>query len=476
MSSRPQFFHLPNSPSCRILDRFSDLPDDAEVEEDENGQIPFWPLLKHLLCTPVSSIAQLIDRLQTIAANAETCQNNDYGSLNEFLTQQGETKTLDNIWPKIRDIALTLPTYFPSGQLELLQPRRPLRLTRGQVACLVAHQLLCSLTPQRDEDGYRDLGIWFSSEQRHPTAVQMYLEALFKYFESIPEVSALLEDHQAMPNEAHDAVMYELHQGKPVLSEAAKLVKLHVNYLDAHTSDTHNPEFQGEGGAAVVSSNKVIGFGQSATQEEIFVGIAPEAYPVVLVAPHLTDDTVITVSGARAMVDMKGQRRVIEWKIRPTPPSDDFSGWKKSWRGGRLIFMDALEMDMLDHLENDGLPDLTAENIDREINKAANGFSSYKGNSVFTGLWGCGAFGGDPGMKLMVLWLAAGAANVELNLMLGPGEHDLGRKMEEVVKACEDLTASGARELLSRVPGDLRREEILEWIANEASGAHHRTC
>ncbi|KAF5704479.1 poly(ADP-ribose) glycohydrolase [Fusarium mundagurra] len=475
MSSRPQFFHLPNSASCRILDRFSDLPDDAGVE-DENGKIPFWPLLKHLLCTPVSSIVQLIDRLQTIAANAETCQDSDYGFLKRFLEQWGEADILDTIWPKIRDIALALPTYFPNGKLELLQPGHPLHLSRGQVACLVVHQFVCSFTPQRDDDGYQDLGIWFPSEQRHPAAVQMYLEALFTYFEGIPKAIALLEDHQVAHNEVHGSVTYELHLRKLVSLDAAKLAKLQVNFLDAHTSNTHNPEVQGEGGAAVVSSNKVIGFGQSATQEEIFVGIAPEAYPVVLVAPHLTDDTVITVLGARAMVDMKGQRRNIEWTIRPTPPSEDFAGWKKSWRGGRLVFMDALEMDMLDHSENDGLPDLSQGNIDREINKAANGFSSYKGNSVFTGLWGCGAFGGDPGVKLLILWLAAGAADVELNLILGPGEHDLGRKLEEVVRDCQDLTATGVRELLSRVPRDLRGGGILGWVANKASGAQHDTC
>ncbi|KAF5545851.1 poly(ADP-ribose) glycohydrolase [Fusarium napiforme] len=476
MSSRPQFFHLPNSASCRILDRFSDLPDDAEVEEDENGKILFWPLLKHFLCTPVSSIAQLIDRLQTIAANAETCHDSDYGFLKRFFEQRGEADILHAIWPKIRDMALALPTYFPDGKLKLLQPGHPLHLSRGQVACLVTHQFLCSFTPQRDDDGYQDLGIWFSSEQRHPSAVQMYLEALFTYFESIPEAIALLEDHQVAPHGAHGSVSYELHLGKSVSLEAAKLAKLKVNFLDAHTSNTHNPEVQGAGGAAVISSNKVIGFGQSATQEEIFVGIAPEAYPVVLVAPHLTDDTVITVFAARAMVDMKGQRRNIEWTIRPTPPSEDFGKWKKSWRGGRLVFMDALEMDMLEHSEDTGLPDLFRENIDREINKAANGFSSYKGNSVFTGLWGCGAFGGDPAVKLLILWLAAGAADVELNLMLGPGEHGLGRKLEEVVRACQDLTATDVRELLSRVPRDLRGGGLLGWVANEASGAQHDTC
>ncbi|OBS19790.1 hypothetical protein FPOA_11514 [Fusarium poae] len=472
MSSRSPSFFLPNSTSCRVLDRFSDLPDDIQVEEDDEGKVPFWPLLCHLISTPLSSIVQLIDRLQTISANAETCQDGDYAFLKKFLQDRDEPKILDVTWPKIRDIALDLPVYFPNGQLELLRADSPLRLSRGQVACLVAHQFLCSSVPQRSDDGYQDLGIWYSSEQRHPTAVQMYLEALFIYFDDLPTAKDLLADHKIGSDEIHSVVSYELHQSNQVSLSTAKLEPVQVRYLDIHTSDTHHPHVQGKGGAVVVSSNKVIGFGQSATQEEIFVGIAPEAYPVVLVAPHLNDNTVITVSGARAMVDVRGQRRNIEWEGRPVLSLND----QKPWQGGRLVFMDALEMDMVEHSSSDDLPDLYPENIDREINKAINGFTSYKGDSVFTGLWGCGAFGGDPGVKLVVLWLTAGASNVELKVVVGPGEHHLGKELESVVKACNDLTVNDVREMLLRVPKKLRREGILEWIAEEASRvSQHQT-
>ncbi|KAM0562856.1 hypothetical protein ACHAPJ_001696 [Fusarium lateritium] len=473
MSLRPSAFLLPNSTACRIIDRFSDLPDDVQVEEDENGKIPFWPLLQHLLRAPVSDTRQLIDRLQTIDANAETCQNSDYRFLRKFFEEQEEAKLFSIIWPKIRDIALDLPAYFPSGQLELLQPEYPLRLSRGQIACLVVHQFLCSLIPQRNDGGYQDLSIWYSSEQRHPTAVHMYLEVLFTYFEGLPEAHVLLQDHQNTLNGVQNFITYELHEGKQVSFADAKLVPVHVSYLDAHTTNTHNPDVQGNGGAAVVSANKVIGFGQSATQEELFVGVAPEAYPVVLVAPHLTDNTVITVSGTRAMVDVKGQRREIEWKVRPLPSLDEgIEPWMASWQGGRLVFMDALEMDMFECSSNNDLPDLHPENIDREIRKATIGLASYKGDRIFTGLWGCGAFGGDPGVKLILLWLAAAAAKVELHVMLGPGEHELGRELEGVVRACKGLSAEAVRGLLSNTPPGLRREKILKWMEAAASGAH----
>ncbi|KAH7275881.1 hypothetical protein B0J15DRAFT_476093 [Fusarium solani] len=467
MPPRPPIFLLPNSPSCRVLDRFSDLPDDVEVDEDESGCIPFWPLLQHLLRLPVSSVSQLIDRMQTIAANAGTCQDNNFATLKEFVSTQGEDKFFSMIWPKLRDIALKLPTYFPSGRLELLQPGLPLRLSHGQVACLVIHQFLCSSVPQRDDEGYQDLGIWYSSEQRHPAAVEMYLEALFTYFEYLPEASDLLQDHNSFTDGTETCVIYELYRKEgEVALEAAKLAPVHVNYLDTHTTDIHNPEFQGKGGAAVVSANKVLGFGQSATQEEIFVGIAPESYPVVLVAPHLEDDTVIVVSGARAMLSVKGQRRQIEWsRVGVSSLTEDVEQ-----PGGRLVFMDALEMDMLGSPSEGSLPDLHPENIDREIKKATAGFVSYRGDAVFTGLWGCGAFGGDPGVKLAVLWIAAAATGIRLHIVLGPGEHELGVAFERVVKAGEGSSAKMMRDTLLKAPEKLRREGILEWIEQAVSG------
>ncbi|KAJ4015715.1 hypothetical protein NW752_006636 [Fusarium irregulare] len=457
MSSRPPSFLLPNSPSCRVIDRFSDLPDNSPITEDSEGKIPFWPLLHQVISTPILNISLLVDRLQTIAANAETYPDGDFGFLDKFLKEQDQDRIINTTWPKIRQIALDITEYFPNRELELLRPGCPLKLSRGQVACLVVHQFLCSFVPQRNDDGYQDLGIWYPEEQRHLVAARMYLEALFAYFESLPPAEELIVDHQA----GHKPVSYELHQRNQTSLADAKLGPIHINYLDVHTSDTHHPHVQGQGGAVVVSSNKVIGFGQSATQEEIFVGIAPEVYPVVLVAPHLTDDTVITVSGARAMVDVRGQRRNVEWNTRMTNNS----------KGGRLVFMDALEMDMVERSSGNDLPDLYPENIDRELNKAINGFTSYNGHSIFTGLWGCGAFGGDPGVKLMILWLAAGAADVQLHLMLGPGEHDLGRGLEEVAKACEGLTLNDVRELLLAVPMELRKEGILKWITEAASGA-----
>ena len=60
----------------------------------------------------------------------------------------------------------------------------------------------------------------------------------------------------------------------------------------------------------------------------------------------------------------------------------------------------------------------TEREISREISKAYVGFSntdyideSEKKKSIATGRWGCGAFAGDPQLKMVIQWLACSLAD-----------------------------------------------------------------
>lgn len=56
-------------------------------------------------------------------------------------------------------------------------------------------------------------------------------------------------------------------------------------------------------------------------------------------------------------------------------------------------------------------------NILRELNKALVGFSfpeESRFNTISTGKWGCGAFGGDPQLKFLIQWMAASIVNKPL--------------------------------------------------------------
>lgn len=460
--SRPNYFKLPNCPECFVLDRFSLAP---EIEEDERGEIPYWPLFCSIIQQPhVSTPDQLVSILETLSATVNDGTTQDYGTLEEFLSGVN----LSDLWPKLQSIALDLPVYFPDGRLDVLSPNRGLSLTRSQVACLVVHQFLCSAIPQRNDDGYQNFGIWYPSRQRHTGAVKMYLTALFEYFESLPAAGSLKQYHENGLSKDHEKVEFKLHRGaNQAPLGSAQLTSIDIDYLENHTTASHLPEVQGIRGAVVVPSNKIIGFGQSATQEEIFLGIAPESCPAVLFTPHLTDEDVLTISGARAMLTVTGQRRDISWEVRDLPSPESVQTWLANWTGGNLILMDALEMDMAE-ATND-LPDLKPENIDREIRKAFIGFSSKQFTKVWTGLWGCGAFCGDAAVKLIILWIAASKAGVTLHLMLGHDQHDIGHAFEEVVSRCEHKEAQRLREILGEVPKGPRKVEILEWIKKKLS-------
>jgi poly(ADP-ribose) glycohydrolase len=210
-------------------------------------------------------------------------------------------------------------------------------------------------------------------------------------------------------------------------------------------------------GAAVVSANRFIGFGQSATQEEVHVGSSPEACPAVLLTPPLGDDQVLVVKGAEAMVNIVGQRRNIH--VEPFPETD-----KPTDRSSRtMLFMDALEIDM--QPDEDGLPDLKPANLDREIRKATLAFSSSQYGTVNCPLWGCGSFGGDPYVKVVALWCAASMSNIKLRILCDDTQLEIASNLRKlVIQHDSKHNVRSMRELLGRLPQNLKRFETFQWI------------
>ncbi|SPO04639.1 uncharacterized protein DNG_07324 [Cephalotrichum gorgonifer] len=405
--SIPAFYTLPNSPTYACLDRFSILD---EGHENADGHVPVWPLITKILEQPVAHTSHLIDILETISNTLRETSGvaGDYGTLKAFLDEH--PSFCGNVWPRIRDAALRLPTHFPEASIPVLRPGDEVVLERDQAACLVAHQFLCTLREPPWRDGYFDFSIWYASGQRHRQAVEIYLTSFLTLFSELaPSCSVNSRPDQQVRYSLHS--FKDIESSLPLNRGAAPLSPMHVFRLEDFTTRQQELEYQGPGGAVVVSANKHIGFGQSATQEEIYVGNCPEACPAVLFTPPLEDDHALTVQGARPMLRITGQRRDIAWEPLPI----------EARRGGRMLFMDALELDELFTSEGEGrLPDLRPENMDREIHKAVTAFSAWKGEGhrqVSIALWGCGAFNGNPAVKMMLVWVAASMTNVSIEVM-----------------------------------------------------------
>jgi poly(ADP-ribose) glycohydrolase len=450
---------LPTSLSRRCLDRFGLLD-----EEGSDGLVAFWPLLECILRQPVNNPAQLIDVLDTIAHSncGSSGAANDYETLREAVEQHGNSFFL-RVWPTIVHLALILPDYFPTGRISVLQPGEKLCLTTKQVSCLVAHQFLCTYQPPPWRDGYHDFSIWYRSGQRHPQAVQMYLTALFSYFDEFG-----MESWTAHPGTSSDScVEFSLYvfDGPDFFSaqvwDQSRLGRLAIVHLEKFSTEPQEAAYQGNSGSAVVSANKDVGFGQSATQEELYVGNCPEACPAVLFVPTLQDDQVLVVRGARPMLRIFGQRRDLVWEKLALEEK----------QGGRMLFMDALE---LDEAESSAiLPDLKQENIMRELRKAYTAFSSWPGgenSTVWTGLWGCGAFNGDPATKAILMWMAASLAGKELRLLVDAFQNDFGVKFGRFIERVEGTwSVRDLHDCLQAIPQGVGRWETMDWLLENVS-------
>jgi len=460
-------YHLPSSPSYRCADRFSVC--DTNIEEDANGEIPVWELLRALLHPRMSDASQLVDLLETIAVTLRGTSQpaGDYRLLRSVV--DATPSFFSRIWPVLVSLALDMPLLFPDNALPVLDgtdtPTTSLRLTRRQTACLVVHQLLGTLSsPSWKEDGIYDFTIWYSSEQRHDTAPRAYLDSVFRYLDMVvgnPRVLNVPIDDWVVEYALYTATEP---LGTQISPPATPLGPVELNLVPAY--DT-NPDSLGlPDGAAVVSANRFIGFGQSATQEEIHVGISPEACPAVLVTPPLRDRQVLVVRGAQAMTNVVGQRRDIT--VAPLVIDGEEEG-PPDWRGRTMLFMDALEIDMLSAEE--GLPDLLPENVEREIQKAVLAFSTGRYREVRTGLWGCGAFGGDPAVKMLALWCASSVAGVPLHIVCDPSLHEVGRDLAAIFdKAKMRLTSvDDLRVLLDSAPLSLKRLDTPKWLLQTLS-------
>ncbi|KAK0388668.1 hypothetical protein NLU13_4911 [Sarocladium strictum] len=437
------FYFLPNSPTNRRLDRFSILNDD---QEGEDGPVPFWALLQHVLQPNIESSGQLIEVLDTVSNILRDSSGSagEYGTLKSMVDGHGPAFFVD-VWPKIVYCSLQLQECFPEGRIPVLQPGTKLQWTRLQVASLVANQFLCSLDCPAGRDGYFDFSIWYASEQRHPYSAQMYLKAVFEYFR---QLQVPFPDEAASNPAKVVYSMHDYHETSPPSPEPERvpLQPISVQMLESYDTRLQEHSHQEPDGAVVISANKDIGFGNS-----------PEACPAVLVTPTLQATETVTIEGAAPMLCITGQRRNVQWEVLP----------RERRIGGRMLFMDALEIDELDGSE--ALPDIQPGHLEREIRKAYTAFSSWASgdeSTVYTGVWGCGAFNGDPGVKMTILWIAASMAGRRLTVVCDDSHGGFPMQFRGLVdRVPSSWTVRELRTLLESLAPDTQRSETVKELS-----------
>ena len=389
---------LPSSSGVRCLDRF-------DILCSEEDTFPFWALLGKVLSLEIRDVAALVQLLDTINVTLRSRSLSDYGLLQEVLDLRGLT-FFSRVWPVLAKIALEMPDLFPEGRLPMLSSQTPsVRLSRKQTACLIVHQFLCTFSAPHSRDEYYDFSIWYFEEQPRPQACRLYLEGMLTYFDHITQSPSTLHKSEAdlefrLVTSAMTAVEDIFTEAEITRFDAPRIDLDHIGLPD---------------GACVVSANKVVGFGRSATQEELQVGTSPEACVVTLITPVLHNDQVLIVRGAELVMGVTGDRLSLQYNKLHENQSD-WAFQQNTWEKRTMLFMDALELDLAER-EDGLLPDLLPSNIARELQKAYTAFSSGDYSHVVTGLWGCGAFCGNPDVKSVIMWCAASMAGTRLKLV-----------------------------------------------------------
>jgi poly(ADP-ribose) glycohydrolase len=390
---------LPSSCRSLCMDRFS-------LTDSDSDTVTSWSVLQAILAIHPQSTSELIEQLDTLAVTFRNTSGTDFVALRTFLDDSWDRRRFfADTWPKCVELALAMPILFPSGVLPILHIEGNFQeFSRLQIACLVVHQFLCSLERPdwMQDDGSPDFHIWFGGHQPHPKAVHAYLFALFTYFDRIASSSL---------SEGHTIRFILCSSSPPAISPSTLFSPLTIHSLSKFTMKSALLSLPR--GACVISANRYIGFGRTGTQEEMETGSAPEACPAVLLTPPLGADTALVVQGAEALIEMEGYGRSAKFKAALDPNAWD-------WRWRTMLFMDALEFDSYDTSEGTYVPDVLPGNVDREFLKAYTAFSSGvkrvpSGYShVVTGLWGCGSFGGNAEIKIIIQWCAASIAGVPL--------------------------------------------------------------
>ncbi|EGE81246.1 Poly(ADP-ribose) glycohydrolase isoform [Blastomyces dermatitidis ATCC 18188] len=439
-------FTLPCSPSLLCIDRFSLL-------ESEAYEVPFWQIFRAAITARIEGWGDLVGLLETIAVTLHSSSLRDYDTLRGFLQDEWaskETHFFTEVWPELVRLALEMPQLFPESSLLCLsEEHRELELSRRQVGCLVIHQFLCSLPKQPwATDSSQDFRIWYSSGSRHLLATRAYLSSLFTYFQRLSGVGDETQRVLSpLMNEWRIIFTLRILQENQVVQLDPSLLKYplcRLTVVHLPTASTEPSLLGLPDGACVISANKNVGFGHTGTQEETQVGSSPESCPVVLLTPTLQNNQVLIVQGAEAMVTIKGYGR--EARLDSVLTADyGFSAgdsqWSK-WRRRTMLFMDALQLDQF-IVDKRKIADHLPGHVDRELLKAYNAFSSSPGKGecksnyteIVTGLWGCGAFGGNPQTKTLIQWCAASMAQTNLRLVLSGEDHfALASELNEIVK------------------------------------------
>eukprot|EP00300_Choanocystis_sp_HF-7_P006462 c14723_g1_i2.p1 GENE.c14723_g1_i2~~c14723_g1_i2.p1 ORF type:complete len:524 (+),score=112.96 c14723_g1_i2:223-1794(+) len=244
----------------------------------------------------------------------------------------------------------------------------------------------------------------------------------------------------AIPHRA-DLVFRRVFLEAPPKFEDSNAPLLEVQQVEGPIEDTHDIT-----AAQVNFANRSIGggvLGSGSLQEEIRFCMFPELTVAIVLCEKLQDLEALVVEGALRFNRYSGYGSKLEFvpgtcAITNAPP---------------MIAIDAVQYSSLDL-------QLNPRYLTREMVKAFAGFSHSPVDTIATGNWGCGAFGGDVGIKALIQWVAASQAGKKLEYH--PFSDRISQKLRDGLERLSqgNMTVGSLATALTHLHTSLPRAEI----------------
>jgi len=393
-------------------------------------------------------------------SNLSGLSSSKMSKFTEWLTENDEkTKSVffTQSFPSIRNSLLSLDRNFPSCKIETLPAglKGSVTFTRSQIATLLALSFTGQL-PRIDHHNSHTMAFFVGF------ARDAQLRCILNYFamiyDSKPEVQATTVKYTRRVLDMKQ--LGALFSPSALSKNEKPLTKL--KFLPGGIE-------LAEGTLQTDFANMYIGGGVmhgGCVQEEIMFLVQPECLVSLLLFEVMGPNEAIVISGTRTYSEYKGYGFGFRW-TKPfenkLPPLLKEGRYKTSF-----VAIDAIK----------GGTRGNANLIQREISKAYVGFSAeekeigFHTNTVSTGKWGCGAFGGSPAIKLIVQWIAATEAGRLVQFY--PWDNNKNDKLlERLAKGCENYTVSQLYNLLMQALKNSSQRELIAMLSilDESSNA-----
>lgn len=376
----------------------------------------------------------LPDLVQDLAYSLHDNGKADAGFLRRYIKDSfpdREDTAAHALLEEIVRCALALPILFPTHTIPYLcTERHLLKFSRAQVKSLVAHQLLGTLKPPRNNTWGCTFSCWYSTHQPLKYAVRGYLSTLFHYFQTpTTTINPVLYEYYFVPPPSQEIMHAWL------ASETRAFDYLHVEAVNSLTHTFPHNSLK----CMLISSNSSPGFGAACTQEELISAACPELLPLgaLCISPPVSPYAALLAEGIIPMSSWKGERRDARLSELLNNPTEY-----------NFLLLDACELD--NEAFSTPLPDLDHRLLLRDLHKAYTGFSLLRRRNITeisAPLWGAGAFGADPVVKTLILAMAGALTGVTVRLAVDETRvvENTGAELPNLLRLLQNLRAGCAQ-------------------------------